>query len=102
MDNKMTWRFQQTAWAYTRQIRSVAAVMLLAAFASGHADATTIATCEPSKVKVVAQTINTNRTTTSDVFADVPATDTKIVQGGNANSCVIVDFSAMVNTGASA
>jgi hypothetical protein len=49
-------------------------------------------------VKVIAQTTNTNRTTTSNVFAQIPEAAANVTQVGSANGCVIVDFSAMVNT----
>lgn len=78
--------------------RTTAAALFFAVMAQSGAEATTTVTCEPSKVKAVAQTSNTNRITSSNTFVDVPATSVTINQGGNSNSCVIVDFSGLVAT----
>jgi hypothetical protein len=93
---QMISRFQPTTNSMRYRQLLAATVLFGAALASVSANATTTVTCAPSKVKAIAQTLNTNRTTTSTTFVDVPATTTNIVQGGNSNSCVIVDFNGLV------
>jgi hypothetical protein len=91
----MTEKFKQTICASKSRIAAVA--LLLGALTPGVAEATNVFTCTPTQLKVVTQTTNTNRTTTSNVFSQIPETKTNITQGGNVSSCVIVDFSAMVD-----
>jgi hypothetical protein len=87
-------------WAHKNRI--AAAAILLGALTPGVAGARTVTTCAPSKVTVISQTPATNQTTTSNVFVNVLETARNFTQGGVSSSCVIVDFSAMVNTSASA
>jgi hypothetical protein len=85
-----------------RKSRLAAAIIVLGTMTPGVTGATNIFSCAPTKVKVISQTTNTNRTTTSNVFSEIPATKTTIAQGGNASSCVIVDFSALVSASGAA
>jgi Ni,Fe-hydrogenase III small subunit len=98
--NQVIEQFKQKICA--RKNRLAAAIIVLGAMTPGVAGATNIVSCAPTKMKVISQTTNTNRTTTSNVFSEIPATKTTIAQGGSASSCVIVDFSALVNAGGAA
>jgi len=90
--------YEITTKSHARAGAIAIATIVLAVLTAGRADATTAFGCTPSKVKVVSQTPNTNRVTSSTVFVDVQQTATQIVQGGKSPGCVIVDFSAMVDT----